>query len=58
MCIRDRSSLHALAIDYVFSRQNTVYNVEELDDLISAEIPDDDPIPVSYTHLDVYKRQF
>ena len=53
----------------IMSSQDKIYNVEELDDLISAEIPDDDPIlrdlmikwmihnPVSYTHLDVYKRQ-
>ena len=60
MCIRDR---HGAKLDLVGQAEERIHLVKELDDvlyLVLHLIPGHEDVrivPVSYTHLDVYKRQ-
>ena len=59
MCIRDRiqiddvqKMLDEIMDDHVFSVREALMNIINGEDPVSKET-----VPVSYTHLDVYKRQ-
>ena len=53
MCIRDRGKSLLLPVDAVVAKAFP----SPIDAEIEVEVFAADSIPVSYTHLDVYKRQ-
>ena len=57
MCIRDRAYLDAKGIEYVEQTANTNDEVVAAASALIADGVDAVFTPVSYTHLDVYKRQ-
>ena len=59
MCIRDRSTALNKTLSNYFSKNTNLGSKTSSPDmgLNVEEISDDNLSPVSYTHLDVYKRQ-
>ena len=56
MCIRDRAYV-ALGANLGDARQTVLWAISQFDGLADVELVARSHLSVSYTHLDVYKRQ-